>query len=71
MNHAFLGLSLEFTLRNLASLYQHSELQLAAQQKAKYTDQWKMRAQHSHIIQTISGDQTFSFAIATWVWSWA
>jgi len=39
MNHAFLGLSLEFTLRNLASLYQHSELQLAAQQKAKYTDQ--------------------------------
>ena len=46
-----------YTQKHGQLLLAHSALQLAAEHKAERTDQWKMRAQHSHIIQTSSGDQ--------------
>jgi hypothetical protein len=68
LNHASLGLSLEVTPRNSTSLYQHTQ-HFSWQQNTRYnicTDWWKIRAHHSHIIQTSSGDKTFPFAAATW-----
>jgi len=62
MNRASLVLSLGFRLKLSQLISKHSALQLAAEHKAEYTDQWKIRAQHSHTIQTSSADQTFSFA---------
>ena len=62
LNNTSLVLSLEFKLKPRQLVSTHSALQLAAEHKAEYTDRWKIRAQHSHIIQTRSADQTFSSA---------
>ena len=71
LNHASIGLFLKFLLSNTWKFVStHSALQLAAEHTVEYTNRWKIRAQHSHIIQTNSGDQIFSFAIAIWVWIW-